>query len=154
MEALSRSDAHARQFSFPSGSRAGFRFSTDFPADDVRRCGGFSLVELLVVIAVIAIIAAIAIPNVANIAQTADTAKVRRNAQTVAATYNAAVAAGMQTNAASTLEDAVAIVRAGTNIVTGNTSQYYSVDGLSPEESTRAQTHLSFSNGLIVISAQ
>lgn len=114
----------------------------------------FSLVELLVVIAVIAIIAAIAIPNIANVSQTADAAKVRRNAQTVASTYNAAVAAGMPTNAVSTLEDAVAIIQAGTNIVTGNTSQYYSVDGLSAEESTRAQGLLTFTNGLISISAQ
>lgn len=115
---------------------------------------GFSLVELLVVIAVIAIIAAIAIPNIANIAQSADAAKTRRNAQTVAATYNAAIAAGMQTNAAATLEDAVNIIRAGTNVVVGNTSHFYSVDGLSADESTRAQTLLSFSNGMIVLSAE
>ena len=111
----------------PSPSR--FRVGSVKPANprvpQILFCGGFSLVELLVVIAVIAIIAAIAIPNIANIAQSADAAKVRRNAQTVAATYNAAIAAGMQTNVASTLADAVTIIRAGTNVAVGNTTHYY-----------------------------
>ncbi len=115
------------------------------------RPAAFSLVELLVVIAVIAIIAAIAIPNVANITQSADAAKARRNAQTVAATYNAAIAAGMATTAATDLSGAIDVITAGTNIGVGNTTHFYSVDGLSPEESVKAQAFLSFSNGLVVL---
>ncbi len=110
---------------------------------------GFSLVELLVVIAVIAVIAAIALPNISNIVQSADSAKIRRNAQTVAATYNAAVAAGLPTNAASDLAEAVNIIRSGTNLQVGTTFQYYAVDGLSETESSNAQGLLFFTNGNI-----
>lgn len=113
----------------------------------------FSLVELLVVIAVIAIIAAIAIPNIAGITGAATDAKIRRNAQTIASTYNAAIAAGMPTNAAGNLADAVDIIVAGTNIPVGNTTHSYSVNGLSPTESSNAQVYLGFSNGTIVYQA-
>jgi len=118
--------------------------------DFAPRVSAFSLVELLVVIALIAIIAAIAIPNIAGITNAADTAKTRRNAQTLATTYNAAIAAGMPTNAASDLSSAVSVARAGTNVQVGNTSQYFSVDGLSVPEALQAQTYLSFSNGRLV----
>lgn len=110
----------------------------------------FSLVELLVVIAVIAIIAAIAIPNIAGITGAATDAKIRRNAQTIASTYNAAIASGMPTNSAANLSNAIAIIVAGTNIPVGNTTHSYSVDGLSPTESSNAQAYLAFSNGTIV----
>lgn len=110
----------------------------------------FSLVELLVVIAVIAVIAAIAIPNIAGITGSAHDAKARRNAQTIATIYNAAIAAGMPTNAAADLPGAVAIVAAGTNIEVGNTVHTYSVDGLTPAESLAALDHLGFTNGIIV----
>jgi len=109
----------------------------------------FSLVELLVVIAVIAVIAAIALPNIANVVQAADSAKIRRNAQTVAATYNAAIAAGLPTNAAVDLPSALTLIRGGTNLEVGATFQYYAVDGLSDTESSNAQGLLLFTNGTI-----
>ncbi len=110
---------------------------------------GFSLVELLVTIAVIAVIAAIAIPNIANVVQAADSTKTRRNAQTLAATYNAAVAAGLPTNAATDLPNAVALIRQGTNLEVGGTFQYYAVDGLSDVESSNASSLLLLTNGAI-----
>lgn len=117
---------------------------------DLLGLQAFSLVELLVVIAVIAIIAAIAIPNIAGVTGSADRTKIRRNAQTIASTYNAAVTFGM-TNGASDVPGAIAIISAGTNVVAGNTTNYFSVDGLSPEDGVLAQRFLGFSNGLISI---
>ncbi len=113
----------------------------------------FSLVELLVVIAVIAVIAAIAIPNIAGITGSAHEAKARRNAQTIASIYSAAIAAGMPLDAATNVSEAVAIVVAGTNVQVGNTLHTYSVDGLTPAESLEAQVHLGFTNGTIVFLA-
>jgi type IV pilus assembly protein PilA len=113
---------------------------------------GFSLLELLVVIAVIAIIAAIAIPNIAQVTHSAQTAKNLRNAQTLAGTYNAAIAAGLATNAATDVATAVELISAGTNILVGNTVHSFSVDGISEEDRVQAQTYLSFSNGRLVYS--
>jgi type IV pilus assembly protein PilA len=111
---------------------------------------GFSLVELLVVIAVIAIIAAIALPNIASVTNSAETAKNQRNAQTLASTYNAAIASGMPTNAAADLSSAIDLIAAGTNITVGNTTHYFSVDGITPDDKVKAQAFLSFSNGRLV----
>jgi type IV pilus assembly protein PilA len=115
-----------------------------------RAASGFSLVELLVVIAVIAIIAAIAIPNIASVTASAETAKNQRNAQTLASVYNAAVASGLPTNAAVDLPSAVDLIAVGTNVVVGNTSHYFSVDGIAPQDRLKAQTYLSFSDGRLV----
>lgn len=109
----------------------------------------FSLVELLVVIAVIAIIAAIAIPNIAGITGAANTAKAQRNAQNLASTYNAAIAAGMPTNAASSVPTAVTLITSGTNVVIGNTTNFFRVDGLSTVESSNARALLLFQNGTL-----
>jgi len=109
----------------------------------------FSLVELLVVIAVIAVIASIAVPAIAGITDSAGASKNLRNAQSIATTYNAAIAAGMPTNAASDVTQAVAIMIAGTNFDVGNTEHYFSVDGLSEAEATNAISFLGFQNGTI-----
>ncbi len=108
----------------------------------------FSLVELLVVIAVIAIIAAIAIPNIAGITGAANTAKAQRNAQNLASTFNAAVAAGY-TNA-GTEAAAITAITNGVNITIGNTSNFFRVDGLSGAEVSNAASRLSFTNGTLV----
>ncbi len=75
---------------------------------------GFSLVEMLVVIAVIGVIAAIAIPNVGNINTSARTAAATRNAQTIASTMNAAIAAGYDAASMATIADVIAAVQDGT----------------------------------------
>ena len=106
------------------------------------------MVELLVVIAVIAIIAAIAIPNIAGITGAANTAKAQRNAQNLASTFNAAVAAGY-TNAAN--EDAaITAITDGVSVTIGNTSNFFRVDGLSATEMSNAAERLSFTNGTLV----
>ncbi len=110
---------------------------------------GFSLVELLVTIAVIAIIATVAILNIANIAQSSNEAKLQRNAQTIASVYNAAVTAGLDTNSVADLTSAVALISAGANVTNGSIVQYFSVDGLSPEESVLVQNRLRLTNGTI-----
>ena len=109
----------------------------------------FSLVELLVVIAVIAVIASIAIPAIAGITNSAAASKNLRNAQSIASTYNAAIAAGMPTNVASDVPGAVAVIMAGTNFNEGNTTHYFSVDGLSEGEATNAISFLGFQNGTV-----
>lgn len=101
---------------------------------------GFSLVELLVVIAVIAIIAAIAIPNIAGITGAANTAKAQRNAQNLASTYNAAIAAGYA--GTNSLAGAITAVTNGIEVVIGNTTNYFKVDGLSSTESDSADDYL------------
>lgn len=103
--------------------------------------GGFSLVELLVVIAVIAIIAAIAIPNIAGITSAATTAKEQRNAQNLASTYNAAIAAGY-TNATADVDAAILAITNGLNIKIGNTTNFFKVDGLTPDQVTDAKKYL------------
>lgn len=114
---------------------------------------GFSLVELLVVIAVIAIIAAIAIPNIAGITGAANTAKAQRNAQNLASTYNAAIAAGYGGTNSET--GAITAVTNGISVVIGNTTNYFKVDGLSSAESTAAQAYLGHNttNNTLVYSA-
>jgi len=109
----------------------------------------FSLAELLVVIAVIAIIAAVVVPAIAGITSSAGASKNLRNAQSIATTYNAAIAAGMPTNVASDVPGAVAVIMAGTNFNVGNTTHYFSVDGLSEGEATNAISFLGFQNGTV-----
>jgi len=122
--------------------------------DDLRECKAFSLLELLVTIAVIAIIAAIAIPNVVNITQASNEAKLQRNAQTIASVYNAAVTAGLDTNTVPDLGAAVSLIASGTNVTNGSIVQYFSVDGLSTEESILAQGRLILINGTIRVIQQ
>jgi type IV pilus assembly protein PilA len=102
----------------------------------------FSLVELLVVIAVIAIIAAIAIPNIANITGGAQEAADQRNAQNLASTYNAAIARGMPTSAATTVAAAVTVITNGTNI----DETVFRVDGVG---GTGYTNYLTFQDGTL-----
>ncbi len=74
---------------------------------------GFSLVEMLVVIAVIGIIAAIAIPNIGNVNAAARSSTAKRNAQTIASTYSAALAAGADMSSYTTVDLAVAALTTG-----------------------------------------
>jgi prepilin-type N-terminal cleavage/methylation domain-containing protein len=99
----------------------------------------FSLVELLVVIAVIAVIAAIAIPNIAGITGAAGIAKHQRNAQSIAAMYNNAVAAGLDTTAINNREDAVDLITDPAGVVVSGVS--FRVDGISAEDITTATTY-------------
>ena len=80
---------------------------------------GFSLVEMLVVIAVIGIIAAIAIPNIGNVNAAARTSTAKRNAQTLASTFSAAMAAGVDMTAYTTVDTAVAGLTLGVSPTTG-----------------------------------
>jgi len=74
---------------------------------------GFSLVEMLVVIAVIGIIAAIAIPNIGNVNAAARTSTAQRNAQTIASTFSAAMAAGVDFSTAGGVPGAIIMLNTG-----------------------------------------
>ncbi len=80
---------------------------------------GFSLVEMLVVIAVIGIIAAIAIPNIGNVNAAARTSTAKRNAQTLASTFSAAMAAGVDMSTYTDVDTAVAGLTGGVSPTTG-----------------------------------
>jgi len=111
---------------------------------------GFSLVELLIVIAVIGIIAAIAIPSISSVTTSSQVARAQRNAQTLASTYSAAIAAG-STNAGADLTNAVQNLVAGTVTGSGNFStNVFAVPGLAPNEQTNAEEFLTFTNGAVV----
>lgn len=116
---------------------------------DQRASKAFSLLELLVTIAVIAIVAAIAIPNIINITQASSEAKLQRNAQTVASVYNAAVTAGLDTNTVADLGAAVSLIVSGVNVTNGSIAQYFSVDGLTTEESILVEGRLVLTDGII-----
>jgi len=104
----------------------------------------FSLVELLVVIAVIAIIAAIAIPNIAGITGAADIAKHQRNAQSIAAMFNNARAAGYAGDIADREAAADAVV-AGIPVGT----MTFRVDGVTGVDLTTAKTYLEYDGNLL-----
>lgn len=113
------------------------------------KTSAFSLIEVLVVIAIIGILSAIALPFISNVSQAADNTRIVRNAQTLASTYNSAIAAGVPMTAASDLDSAVVIITAGTNVSINGNVQSFSVNGLTTEEIDKAKLLLSFSNGLI-----
>ena len=106
---------------------------------------GFTLIELLVVIAIIAVIAAIAIPNIADISRSANVAKSRRNAQSLASLYNAAIAVGYPSTATD-VPSAVSVVISGVSVVVGKTTNQFKVDDMSTEERTRAEKFLDFNS--------
>ncbi len=80
---------------------------------------GFSLVEMLVVIAVIGIIAAIAIPNIGNVNAAARTSTAQRNAQTIASTFSAAMAAGVDFSTNADKDSAITLLTTGVAPTTG-----------------------------------
>ncbi|MEI6035928.1 MAG: prepilin-type N-terminal cleavage/methylation domain-containing protein [Verrucomicrobiae bacterium] len=118
------------------------------PTSKLSVQSAFSLVELLVVIAVIAVIAAIAIPNIANITGAASASKDMRNAQSLASAFNAARAAGyntdMQTKALAVADVVAGITGTGTG-AGGNgasTGMRFGVPNLAAGEITAALTYL------------
>lgn len=114
------------------------------------REAGFSLVELLVTISVIGTMVAVAVPSISGITQGADATKSMNNARSIASAYSAAVSAGMRTDAATNLADAVDLIIGGTNITIAGTTMSFSVPNLTPEEREKAMAYLNFENGLVV----
>jgi prepilin-type N-terminal cleavage/methylation domain-containing protein len=109
---------------------------------------GFSLVELLIVIAVIGIIAAIAIPSISGINDAAKKAKAQRNAQNLASTYAAAVAAGADNSTATTVASADGLIING-NVMTGTgafAGKTFSVGTMSATDESDAEEFLTFDN--------
>lgn len=111
---------------------------------------GFSLVEMLVVIAVIGVLTAIAIPMIGRINDQATLAKNNRNAQAVAAMFNAAKSAGIPDTA---LKDdgsdvKTKIIGKGISFTdpTTNKSLQFVLD-MSSKEIDEAVKKLEFTNG-------
>lgn len=115
---------------------------------------GFSLVELLIVIAVIGIIAAIAIPSISSVTGSAQYSKAQRNAQTLASTYSAAVAAGSTNFSGITAaSNAVTALVDTTTPVTGSgnfSSNNFTVPNLSTNEQMNALEFLTWTNGQLI----
>jgi prepilin-type N-terminal cleavage/methylation domain-containing protein len=111
---------------------------------------GFSLAEMLVVIAVIGIVAAIAVPFVANATNEASATRYQRNAQSLAALANQAVAAGDLTiPAAESLEEVVDLLLAGVSGGNVFESTVFQLHSLNPEEKAGAMRLLSWEGGVL-----
>jgi len=108
---------------------------------------GFSLVELLVVIAVIGVIAAIAIPAMTNVFGSSRAAKARRNAQSLASAYAAALAAGAPA-AASELAACDAVI-AGMNGSGQFSTSVFRVQLDDAERDAAMTDYLSFDNNTL-----
>lgn len=109
-----------------------------------KSAAGFSMLELLVVISIIAVISATALPNLSGVTESAKTAAAQRNAQNIALTWNAAVAAGYRPDPTTVTSDAVAAeqISDGVTVTFGTITNTFRVDGLSEEQRTEAERYL------------
>lgn len=121
---------------------------------NIRKIGaaGFSLVEMLVVIAVIGVIAAIAIPNIGSINDSAKTSTAQRNAQTLASTVGAAIAAGY-TFTATDVPGVVDEISTGITVTDGPFSGKKfivpSVPATGSSERTSLEGYLTWTDGVL-----
>lgn len=105
---------------------------------------GFSLVEMLVVISIIGIVSSLAVPSISSFIDTADKAKISRNAQNLASTYSAGLAAGHNfADGETQVADVVQNIVAGASIemTTGDTT-FIGLPSLNPSEQTETFVHL------------
>jgi prepilin-type N-terminal cleavage/methylation domain-containing protein len=109
---------------------------------------GFSLIELIVVIGIIGVIATIAIPAIAGIFGKSESAKVRRNAQAIVSTFNAARGAGYE----ASVDKAAAItaITSGAGITVGGSGPFAASVFNAPMSITESSAAAALISGLAV----
>ena len=130
------------------------RLMTTNCASPLKKAAGFSIIELLVAISLIAVVSAAVVPNIAGVTESAKTAVAQRNAQSIAATWNAAVAAGYRPDPETVTSHDIAVsqITEGVTVTFGTLTNTFRVDGLNEDERIEAQQYLNLNSSSLTLS--